>query len=62
MYDPTDRAYKQCAGRGRGPLPAVGAACAPKSRCMFDPADGLHHHCDAPAAGGLGHYGPLCAP
>jgi hypothetical protein len=64
MYDPGARAYKQCAHPVEGTCSHFGAACAPRSACMFNPADGLHHHCDDPdpSSGACRRYGAPCAP
>jgi hypothetical protein len=62
MYDPGDRAYKQCGRAAEGTCQQWGAACAPATACMFNPSDGLHHRCDEIAGGGCKRYGALCAP
>jgi hypothetical protein len=64
MFEPTARVYKQCAHPVEGTCAQFGAACAPRSACMFDPADGLHHHCDDPDAGTgtCRRFGALCSP
>ena len=62
MYDPADRAYKQCAQASEGACMKWGAACVPPAKCMFTPSDGLHHRCDEVGDGRCKHYGALCAP
>ena len=62
MIDPADRTYKQCSGPVEGVCTQWGAACAPKSGCMFSFGDGLYHHCDAVTGGTCAKYGALCAP
>ena len=62
MYDAADRTYKQCNTVSDGTCKQWGAACAPKSGCMFSAADGLYHTCDSVSGGTCSRYGALCAP